>query len=88
MYPYAKLAWQIISSVYKVSSKYNFHDFRPLDAQIVRQQITTDQKLIDLMAMMENVYSFVDAIQLDITGKVEVLEETIKRIFTQVDNLP
>ena len=56
--------------------------------QIVRQQITTDQKLIDLIATMENVYSFVDAIQLDVTEKVKVLEETIKRIFTQVDNLP
>ena len=56
--------------------------------QIVRQQITTDQKLIDLIATMENVYSFVDVIQLDVTGKVKVLEETIKRIFTQVDNLP
>jgi hypothetical protein len=53
------------------------------DAQIVRNQVTTDQKLIKLVATMENVYSFVDAIQSDITGKVQVLEDTIKRILTQ-----
>ena len=35
---------------------------------------------------MEIVYSFVDAIQVDVTGKVKVLEETIKRIFTQVQS--
>ena len=34
---------------------------------------------------MENIYSFVDIIQSNISVKVNVLEETIKRIFTQVN---
>jgi hypothetical protein len=51
--------------------------------QVVREQITTDRKLLELVATMENIYSFVDAVQLDISEKVNVLEETIKRIFIQ-----
>jgi hypothetical protein len=34
---------------------------------------------------MEHVYGFVDVIQKDVSEKVDVLAETIKRIFTQVD---
>ena len=59
--------------------------FRSFDLQIVRKQITTDKKLIGLVTTMEHVYAFVDVIQKDVSEKVVVLEETIKRIFTQVD---
>lgn len=45
--------------------------------------MTTDQKLIKLVATMANVMAFVDAIQSDVKGKVEVLENVIKQIFTQ-----
>lgn len=51
--------------------------------QVVRNQVATDQKLVGLVATMATVYSFVDAIQSDVSEKVKILEETIKRIFTQ-----
>lgn len=38
---------------------------------------------MDLLSTMEKVYSFVDAIQTDVTEKIKVLEDVIKRIFTQ-----
>jgi hypothetical protein len=38
---------------------------------------------MDLLSTMENVYSFVDAIQADATQKIKVLEDVIRRIFTQ-----
>ncbi|KIM77597.1 hypothetical protein PILCRDRAFT_614766 [Piloderma croceum F 1598] len=67
LHPYASLAWGIVSSVYKV----------------VRNQVTTDQKLIALVGTMESVYSFVDAIQSNVAEKVKVLENVIKKIFAQ-----
>ena len=41
--------------------------------------------MINLVTTMESIYSFVDIIQSNISVKVNVLEETIKRIFTQVN---
>jgi hypothetical protein len=54
-----------------------------MGAQVVRTQVETDRKLISLVATMECVYSFVEAIQLDVTVKVNVLEGTIKQILMQ-----
>jgi hypothetical protein len=54
-----------------------------LDHQAVQNQITTDKNLLDLLSTMEKVYSFVEAIQTDVTEKINVLEDVIKRIFTQ-----
>jgi len=42
-----------------------------------------DLNLIKLLKTMEGVYSFVDAIQLNVSEKVKVLEEVIKRILAQ-----
>jgi hypothetical protein len=73
-----------MSSVYKVSSKTQpfFNTFSP-KFQIVRNQVTTDQKLIGLVGTMESVYSFVDAIQANIAEKVKELEDIINSIFAQ-----
>jgi len=67
VHPYATLTWGIVSAVYK----------------IVRNQVTTDQKLIGLVGTMESVYSFVDAIQSNVAEKVKVLEDVIKKILAQ-----
>lgn len=83
MHPYAKLAWQIVSSVYKVNCQRNLLEFHSFFLQVVQKQIATDQKLVGLVATMESTYSFVDVIQSDGSEKVKVLEETIKRIFAQ-----
>jgi len=53
--------------------------------QIVRKQISTDKKLLGLIATMEHIYTFVDIIQTNISEKVNVLAETIQRIFSQVN---
>ena len=53
------------------------------NVQIVRNQVTTDQKLIGLVGTMESVYSFVDAIQSNVAEKVKVLEDVIKKILAQ-----
>lgn len=53
------------------------------DVQIIRNQITTDQKLIQLVTTMESIYTFVDAIQSNVSEHINLLEETIKRIFNQ-----
>lgn len=58
-------------------------DFGSLVVQVVRNQVFTDQKLVTLVVAMERVFSFVDAIQSDITDKVKVLQDIIKRIFIQ-----
>ena len=41
-----------------------------------------DKKVIDLVADLESVYSFVDAIE-TLPDKVQVLGNTIKRLFIQ-----
>jgi ethanolamine utilization cobalamin adenosyltransferase len=51
--------------------------------QVIRNQVFRDEKLITLVATMESIFSFVDVIQSDITDKVKVLEDIIKRIFIQ-----
>jgi hypothetical protein len=51
--------------------------------QVIRNQFFRDEKLITLVATMESIFSFVDVIQSDITDKVKVLEDIIKRIFIQ-----
>jgi hypothetical protein len=82
----SKMAWQVVSSVYKASWQWDLcHDFRSPDFQIVRKQITTDKKLIGLIVTMEHIYSFVDVIQANISEKVDVPAEIIKRIFSQVN---
>lgn len=83
VHPYSKMAWQIVSSLYHVSWQRNSSlDISSPCVQVVRNQISTDQKLIDLVATMEHIYSFVDVIQSNVSDKVDVLAETIKRIFT------
>jgi SPX domain protein involved in polyphosphate accumulation len=54
-----------------------------MEVQVVRHQVTTDLNLIKLVETMENVYSFVDAIQSNVSEKVKVLEDVIKRILAQ-----
>jgi len=54
-----------------------------MDVQVVRNQVTTDLNLIKLLKTMEDVYSFVDAIQSNVSKKEKVLEEVIKRILAQ-----
>lgn len=83
IHPYAKIAWTVVSSVYKV------HWYRSIcltasqhHPQVIQHQRTTDKKLLDLVDTMENVYSFVDAVQA-ITKKLGVLESVIKQIFAQ-----
>jgi len=84
VHPYATLAWGIVSSAYKVSRQRNdYLIFSDRDVQIVRNQVTTDQKLIALVRTMEKVYSFVDAIESNVSEKVKALEDIIKRIFAQ-----
>jgi hypothetical protein len=51
-------------------------------SQIVKGQVTRDKAVLDLVATMASVYSFVDAIEA-VPDKVRILEETIKRIFIQ-----
>ena len=50
--------------------------------QVVKNQLERDQKVINLMAAMEHVYSFVDEIQ-SIPDKVKSLEQLIKTILQQ-----
>jgi hypothetical protein len=50
--------------------------------QIVRNQLDRDQKVIDLLASMENVYSFVDEIQ-SLRDKNPTLDNVIKLILQQ-----
>jgi hypothetical protein len=45
-------------------------------------QIERDEHLIDLVRTMEDVYSFVDAIQ-SISSELQPLEDTIKKILNQ-----
>ena len=54
-----------------------------MDVQVVRNQVTTDLNLIKLVKTMEDVYAFVDVIQSNISEKVKVLEDVIKRILAQ-----
>ena len=42
-----------------------------------------DLNLINLLNTMKDVYSFVDAIQSNVSEKVKVLEDIIKRILAQ-----
>jgi hypothetical protein len=42
-----------------------------------------DLNLINLLNTMKDVYSFVDAIQSNVSEKVKVLEDVIKRILAQ-----
>jgi hypothetical protein len=51
-------------------------------AQVVKGQVTRDKAVLDLVAIMASIYSFVDAIEA-VPDKVQILEETIKRIFIQ-----
>jgi len=50
--------------------------------QVVKNQLERDQRVVDLMAVMEHVYSFVDEIQ-SIPDKVKSLEKVIKTILQQ-----
>jgi hypothetical protein len=54
-----------------------------MDVQVVQHQVTTDWNLIKLVETMENIYSFVDAIRSNVSEKVKVLEDVIKRILVQ-----
>jgi hypothetical protein len=50
--------------------------------QVVKDQLERDRRVIDLMAAMEHVYSFVDEIQF-IPDKIKSLERVIKTILQQ-----
>jgi hypothetical protein len=49
---------------------------------LVKDQLDRDQKVIDLMTSMENVYSFVDEIQ-SLRDKNNTLDKIIKLILQQ-----
>ncbi|KAF7980607.1 hypothetical protein HWV62_37382 [Athelia sp. TMB] len=66
VHPYAKLAWDILSAAYKV----------------IMAQLTIDQMVADLANTMQDVYSFVDAIEA-VPSKIGLLGDTIQRIFIQ-----
>jgi hypothetical protein len=84
IHPYVNLVWQTISSVYKVRNMVTFPlyiiDHRYV--QVVKNQLDRDQKLIDLMTSMENVYSFVDEIE-SLRDKNNTLDKIIKLILQQ-----
>ena len=48
----------------------------------MKGQVTRDKAVLDLVATMAFVYSFVDAVE-SVPDKAQILEETIKRIFIQ-----
>ena len=48
----------------------------------MNEQIKRDQKLIDLVTTMEDVYSFVDAIE-SVPSKIQLLEDIITKILKQ-----
>jgi hypothetical protein len=49
---------------------------------VVKGQLDRDQTITELLAAMENVYSFVDVLQ-QFPEKIKILEDTITRILTQ-----
>ena len=55
---------------------------RPQCAQIVKNQLDRDRKIIDLLTSMEKVYSFVDEIQA-VRDKNTTLDSVIKLILQQ-----
>ena len=50
--------------------------------QAIQGQLERDQRLVDLVTTMENVYSFVDVVQ-SIPGKLQLLEDIITKILQQ-----
>ncbi|KAH7923599.1 hypothetical protein BV22DRAFT_1092656, partial [Leucogyrophana mollusca] len=67
VHPYAKFAWTLLSSAYKV----------------VQNQTCTDQSVVDLMKAMETLYSFVSVADNLVDGKLDILRENIKTILLQ-----
>lgn len=49
---------------------------------MVKGQFERDKKLVDLVSVMADVYSFVDAIQ-TVPSKVQLLEDIIAKILKQ-----
>ncbi|KAH7919617.1 WD40 repeat-like protein, partial [Leucogyrophana mollusca] len=67
VHPYAKFAWTLLSSAYKV----------------VQKQTRTDQSVVDLMTAMETLYSFVSVADNLVDGKLDILRQNIKTILLQ-----
>ncbi|KAH7919679.1 hypothetical protein BV22DRAFT_1074955, partial [Leucogyrophana mollusca] len=67
VHPYAKFAWTLLSSAYKV----------------VQKQTRTDQSVVDLMKAMETLYSFVSVADHLVDGKLDILRQNIKTILLQ-----
>ncbi|KAF7987072.1 hypothetical protein HWV62_227 [Athelia sp. TMB] len=66
VHPYAKLAWDVLSAAHT----------------IIMAQLVIDQSIVDLAKTMQDVYSFVDAIEA-VPSKIRQLEDVIHRIFVQ-----
>ncbi|KAF7987073.1 hypothetical protein HWV62_229 [Athelia sp. TMB] len=66
VHPYAKFAWDLLSAAHK----------------IIMAQLAIDQSIVDLANTMQEVYSFVDAIEA-VPSKITQLEDIIQRIFVQ-----
>ncbi|KZP11375.1 hypothetical protein FIBSPDRAFT_937586 [Athelia psychrophila] len=66
VHPYAKLAWDVLSAAHK----------------IIVAQVAIDQSVADLANTMQDVYSFVDAIEA-VPSKIQLLEGIIEKIFIQ-----
>ncbi|KAF7987070.1 hypothetical protein HWV62_223 [Athelia sp. TMB] len=66
VHPYAKLAWDVLSAAHA----------------IIMAQLAIDQSIVDLANTMQDVYSFVDALEA-VPSKIQQLEDVIHRIFVQ-----
>ncbi|KZP09711.1 hypothetical protein FIBSPDRAFT_1051724 [Athelia psychrophila] len=67
VHPYAKGAVVVLTAVYK----------------IIVAQLAIDQSVADLFQTMQDVYSFVDAIEEAVPSKIKLLEKIIERILIQ-----
>src|SRR5882762_9555881 len=52
-------------------------------SQVLQAQVATDQKVVGLLTTLEIIYSFVNVIETDVSNKIRVLEDIIKKIFYQ-----
>ena len=50
-------------------------------SQVLQAQVATDQKVVGLLTTLEIIYSFVNVIETDVSNKIRVLEDIIKKIF-------
>jgi hypothetical protein len=72
----------VLSSLYKVFPFFNSALCLSRTVKAIQGQLDRDQKLVTLLETMENVYSFVDAIQ-SLPSKLQLLENVISQILKQ-----